>query len=61
VWVSENMHVQLPPILTYRAGAFLPDNIGNDDWPLYQGVLEAELTVMVFARWCAYMRQSGII
>lgn len=61
VWVSENMYVPLPPILTYRTSAFLPENADNDTWEFYQRVLEAEWTVLVFARWCADIPQRGIM
>jgi hypothetical protein len=61
VWVSENMYVPLPPVLTYRASAFLPDKVDDDSWPFYQRVLEAEWTVLVFARWCADIPQRGIM
>jgi hypothetical protein len=59
--VSENMYVPLPPILTFRASAFLPDKVDDDSWPFYQRVLEAKWTVLVFSRWCADMPQRGIM
>jgi hypothetical protein len=56
VWVSENMYVPLPPILTCRASAFIPDKVDDDSWAFYQSVLEAKWTVLVFSRWYADMR-----
>jgi hypothetical protein len=55
------MYVPLPPVLTYRASTFLPDKVKNDSWPFYQRVLEAEWTILVFARWCADIPQRGIM
>jgi hypothetical protein len=31
VWVSQKIFVPLPPVLTYRARAFLPDKLGTPE------------------------------
>ena len=61
VWVSQNMYVPLPPVLTYRSREFLPDRIGTPEGEFYQRVLEAEWTALVFARWCSDVPQRGIM
>ena len=61
VWVSHQMFVPLPPVLTYRARAFLPESTGTPEWRFFQLVLEAEWTALVFSRWCTDIPHRGIM
>ena len=61
VWVSQNMYVPLPPVLTYRSREFLPDRTGTPEGEFYQRVLEAEWTALVFARLFSDVPQRGIM
>ena len=61
MWVSHRMYVPLPPVLTYRARAFLPESAGTPEWRFFQKVLETEWTALVFSRWCADIPQRGIM
>jgi hypothetical protein len=61
VWVSQRMFVPLPPVLTYRAGAFIPEKAGTAEGNFFQRVLEAEWTALVFSRWCSDIPQRGIM
>jgi hypothetical protein len=55
VWVSQQTCVPLPPVLTYRARAFLPDKVGTPEGMFFEQVLEAEWTALVFARWSSHI------
>jgi hypothetical protein len=61
VWVSQQMCVPLPPMLMYRARAFLPDIGGNPEGKFFEQILEAEWTALVFARWSSEIPQRGIM
>jgi hypothetical protein len=60
-WISRNMAVPLPPVVTYKASQLLSrknDTIEGRFWWL---VFESEWTVLVFARWCADIRQRRLM
>jgi hypothetical protein len=61
VFVFPNLLVPLPPVLTYRAGNFLPGAIGTESGKFFEAVLETEWTALVFARWCSDIPQRGIM
>jgi hypothetical protein len=61
VWVSQRMFVPLPPVLSYRASAFLPNKVGTPEGQFFQLVLEAEWSALVFSRWCSDIPQRGIM
>jgi hypothetical protein len=61
VYVFPNLLVPLPPVLTYRAGNFLPGAIGTEPGKVFEAVLETEWTALVFARWCSDIPQRGIM
>jgi hypothetical protein len=61
VWVSQNMFVPLPPVITYRARSLLPEKVGTPEGEFFERVLEAEWTALVFGRWCADIPQRGIM
>jgi hypothetical protein len=42
VWVSQKMYVRLPPVLTYRARAFIPEKVGTPEGKFFEQVLEAK-------------------
>jgi hypothetical protein len=61
IWVLQHMCVPLPPVLTYRARAFLLEKVGTPEGTFFEQVLEAEWTALVFARWSSDIPQRGIM
>jgi hypothetical protein len=61
VWVSQRMFVPLPPVLTYKSGAFLTLRSTEAERLFFDAVLETEWTVMVFSRWCTDIPQRGLL
>lgn len=59
VWVSQNMLVPLPPVLTYRARFLLEEH--TPEGKFWWQVFEAEWTVLVFARWCTDIAQRSLM
>lgn len=59
VWVSQNMLVPLPPVLTYRARFLLEEH--TMEGKFWWQVFEAEWTVLVFARWCTDIAQRSLM
>jgi hypothetical protein len=59
VWVSQNMLVPLPPVLTYRARFLLEEH--TPEGRFWWQVFEAEWTVLVFARWCTDIAQRSLM
>jgi hypothetical protein len=55
------MYVPLPPVLTYRARAFVPEKVGTPEGKVFEQVLEAEWTALVFARWYSDIPQRGVM
>jgi len=55
------MLVPLPPVLTYRSRAFLPEKAGTPEAEFFQRILEAEWVALVFSRWCSDIPQRGLM
>ena len=60
-WISRNMSVPLPPIVTYKASQLLHRMSNTPEGRFWWLVFESEWTVLVFARWCSDVRQRKLM
>jgi hypothetical protein len=60
-WVSQNMVLPLPPVVTFRARYLLNSSRGTAEGDFWWRVFETEWTAILFARWCTDIPQRGIM
>jgi hypothetical protein len=60
-WISRNMSVPLPPIVTYKASKLLHRMSKTPEGRFWWLVFESEWTVLVFARWCSDIRERKLM
>jgi hypothetical protein len=60
-WVSHNMVLPLPPVVTFRACYLLNSSRGTAEGDFWWRVFETEWTAILFALWCTDIHQRGIM
>jgi hypothetical protein len=60
-WISRNMSVPLPPLVTYKASQLLHRMSKTPEGRFWRLVFESEWTVLFFARWCSDIRQRKLM
>jgi hypothetical protein len=60
-WISQNLVVPLPPVVTFRGRFLLEEYAGTLEGNFWWRVFEVEWTSLVFGRWCTDIPQRGIM
>jgi hypothetical protein len=60
-WISQNLVVPLPPVVTYRGRFLLEEYAKSLEGNVWWRVFEVEWTTLVFGRWCTDIPQRGIM